>query len=179
MNCLYRSFIANPILLESGGGATQEKVWIGWEVPEATGMCFYSLSSCSLLTKLASYSDRNTTRIYDIADLAAKHRNASHAYEPVPQDMRDEWWVGQDNELLFWVSFEHREVLFLPHVEMIRERPLKVDLFNFKFGTEWTECIDQEWMKELEERGGTGGKLLEWELKTYGCAPLSTFTILL
>jgi len=69
--------------------------------------------------------------------------------------MRDEWWVGQDNELLFWVSFEHREVLFLPHVEMIREQPLKVDLFNFKFGTEWTECIDQEWMKELEERVGS------------------------
>ena len=52
MNCFYRSLIINPILLESGGGATQEKVWIGWEVPEAIGMCFDSLSSCSLLADI-------------------------------------------------------------------------------------------------------------------------------
>jgi len=74
--------------------------------------------------------------------------------------MRDGCLVGQDNEFLFWVPFEHREVLYLPDVEMIRERPLKVDLFNFKFGTEWTECIDQEWMKELEERGKRAGRCL-------------------
>jgi len=38
---------------------------------------------------------------------------------------------------------------------------MKVDLSNFKFGTEWTECIDQEWLKGLEERGKRVGKLLE------------------
>ena len=44
----YRSLIVNPILLESGRGAMQEKVWIGWEVSEAIGMCLDSLSSCLL-----------------------------------------------------------------------------------------------------------------------------------
>ena len=43
----------------------------------------------------------HTTRIHDIVDLAAKHRNAIHEYEPVPQGMKDEWMVGQDDELLF------------------------------------------------------------------------------
>jgi len=108
------------------------------------------------VTKLASYyrdSDNDTTRIYDIADLAAKHRNATHGYEPVPRYMRNGWMVGQDNELLFWVPLEHRKVLCLPRVETIWERPVKVDLSNLKFGTEWTECIDKEWLKGLEERG--------------------------
>ena len=68
--------------------------------------------------------------------------------------------MGQDNELLFWVPLEHRVVLCLPHVEMIWERPVKVDVFNFKFCFEWTECIDQEWLKGLKERGKRVGKLL-------------------
>jgi len=69
--------------------------------------------------------------------------------------------VGQDDGLLFWVPSEHRRVLCLPHAETIWERPMKVDLSNFKFGTEWTECIDQEWLKGLEERGKRVGKLLK------------------
>ena len=46
-------------------------------------------------TKLMS---RYPIRIYDIADLSAKHRNTPHEYVSVP---RDGWTVGQDNELLF------------------------------------------------------------------------------
>jgi len=111
-------------------------------------------------TKLVSYSYSHPIRIYDVADLAAEHRNAIHGYQPVPRDMTDGWMVGQDNELLFWVPFEHREVLCLPHTETIWERQMKLDLSNFKFGTEWTECIGQEWLKELEERGTRVGKLL-------------------
>jgi len=91
-------------------------------------------------TKLASY---HPIRIYDIVGLASKQRNAVHGYQPVPQDMNDGWVVGQDHELLFWVPLEHRKDLCLPHVEMIWGKPTKVDLSRFRYGSKWTECIDQ------------------------------------
>jgi len=112
-------------------------------------------------TKLASYRFYHPIRIYDIVDLASKHQNASHAYEPVPKDMKDGWVVGQNDELLFWVPLEHREVLCLLHVEMIGRRPTKVDLSRFRYGSKWTECIDQGWLKELEESGKRMARLLE------------------
>jgi len=96
-------------------------------------------------------------RIYDIADLAAKHRNAPHEYAPVPSDG---WMVGQGNELLFWVPLEHREVLCPSQVETVSGQATKVDFSNFKFGFKWTECIDQEWLKEVEEKGKRVGRLL-------------------
>ena len=113
-------------------------------------------------TKLMSHYP---VRIYDIADLAAKHRNATDGYGPVPRGMTDGWMVGQGNELLFWVPLEHRKVLCLPYVELppvetVLGRATKVDLPNFKFGTQWTECIDQEWQKGLDERGKRVGRLL-------------------
>ena len=49
--------------------------------------------------------------------------------------MKDGWMVGQDNELLFWVPLEHREDLYLPHLEMIGGRPIKVDLSRFTYGS--------------------------------------------
>ena len=94
-------------------------------------------------------------RIYDIANLVAKYQ-----YEPVPRDMRDGWMVGQNNELLFWVPSEHRRVLSLPHAEMILERPTKVNLSHFKFGTKWTKCIDQRRLEEIKKREQWLGKLL-------------------
>jgi len=108
---------------------------------------------------------RDPIRIYDIADLAAKHRNATDGYGPVPRGMTDGWMVGQDDELLFWVPLEHRYELCLPYVElppveMILGRPTRVDLSTFKFGFKWTECIDQEWLKEVEEKGKRVGRLL-------------------
>jgi len=109
-------------------------------------------------TKLASY---DPIRIYDIVGLVSKHRNAIHGYESVPQGMQDGWMVGQDDELLFWVPSEHREDLCLPHVEMIWGRPIKVDLSKFRYGSKWTECVDQAWLKELEERGKRMARLLE------------------
>jgi len=112
-------------------------------------------------TKLASYFYYHPIRIYDIVSLASKHQNASHAYEPVPQDMKDGWMVGQDHELLFWVPFEHREDLCLRHVEMTWGRSTKVDLSRFRYGSKWIECIDQEWLKELEESGKGMARLLE------------------
>jgi len=112
-------------------------------------------------TRLASYRDNHPIRIYDIVGLASKHRNAIHGYEPVPQDVNDGWVVGQDHELLFWVPLEHRKVLCLPHVEMIWGRPTKVDLSRFRYGSKWIECIDQGWLKDLEERGKGMARLLE------------------
>jgi len=112
-------------------------------------------------TKLASCLYYHPIRIYDIVELASKHRNAIHGYEPVPQNLKDGWVVGQDDELLFWVPLEHREVLCLPHVEMIVERPTKVDLSRFRYGSKWIECIDQAWLKELEESGKRMARLLE------------------
>jgi len=100
-------------------------------------------------TKLVSYRDNHPIRIYNIVGLASKHRNAIHGYEPVPQDVKDGWVVGQDHNLLFWVPLEHRQDLCLPHVEMIGGRPTKVDLSRFRYGSKWTECIDQGWLKEL------------------------------
>jgi len=112
-------------------------------------------------TKLASYHDNRPTRIYDIVGLASKRRNAAHGCEPVPQDVRNGWAVGQDDELLFWVPLEHRKDLCLPHVEMIWGRSTKVDLSRFRYGSKWTECIDQGWLKELEESGKRMARLLE------------------
>jgi len=112
-------------------------------------------------TKLTSCYGYHLIRIYDIVGLASKHRNAIHGYDPVPHDMEDGWMVGQDDELLFWVPVEHREVLCLPHVEMFGGRPTKVDLSRFRYGSKWTECIDQGWLKELEERGKRMARLLE------------------
>jgi len=115
-------------------------------------------------TKLVSYPGphtTHTTRIYDTAGLAAKHHSVVHGYEPVLQGMKDGWMVGQDDELLFWVPLEHREDLCLPHVEMIGGRPTKVDLSRFRYGSKWTECIDQVWLKQLEQRGRGMMRLLE------------------
>jgi len=100
-------------------------------------------------TKLVSYRDNHPIRIYNIVGLASKHQNAIHGYEPVPQDVKDGWVVGQDHDLLFWVPLEHRQDLCLPHVEMIGGRPAKVDLSRFRYGSKWTKCIDQGWLKEL------------------------------
>jgi len=133
-----------------------EPGWKGITRPDVNDMAFIGDG-----TKLASYHDNNPIRIYDIVGLTSKHRNAIHGYEPVPQDVKDGWVVGQDDELLFWAPLEHREDLCLPHVEMIGGRPTKVDLSRFRCGSKWTECIDQEWLNELEESGKRMARLLE------------------
>jgi len=127
-----------------------------WNPEEEVNMAFIGDR-----TKLASYCNYGPTRIYDIVGLVSKHRNAIHGYESVPQGMQDGWMVGQDDELLFWVPSEHREDLCLPHVEMIWGRPIKVDLSKFRYGSKWIECVDQAWLKELEERGKRMARLLE------------------
>jgi len=63
--------------------------------------------------------------------------------------MKDGWIVGQ---LLFWIPLEHRKVLCLSHVEVIWDRQAKMDPSMLRYGSKWTECIDQLWLRQLEER---------------------------
>ena len=105
----------------------------------------------------------NPLIIRDIAGLKVKHQNG---YELVLHDMKDGWMVGQDNESLFWVPFEHRKNLCpLPQFETILGRSTKLDTSDFRYGNKWTECIDKDWLKELEDKEKKVGKLLECERK--------------
>ena len=100
----------------------------------------------------------NPPIVRDTADLTVKYRDG---YKLHPRDMKDGWMIGQDNESLFWVPVEHRENLcLLPQFEMAWGRSTKLNLYNFRYGNEWTECIDQEWLKELEDKEKKMGRLL-------------------
>ena len=116
-------------------------------------------------TKLAQYSSDSGLRIWDIADLTDEQWHSNHGYEPMLQGMQDGWVVDRDNEPLFWVPVEHRKSLCVPPPRVVPEtRRLKttnVDLSNSRLGRKWTECIDKEWLRELERKGKEIGRLLE------------------
>jgi len=100
----------------------------------------------------------NPLIIQDTADLIVKHRDG---YKLNPRGMKDGWMIGQDNESLFWVPFEHRENLcLLPQFEMAWGRSTKLNLYNFRYGNKWTECIDEEWLKKLEDKEKKMGRSL-------------------
>jgi len=46
-------------------------------------------------------------------------------------------------------------------MEMIGGRPTKMDLSRFRYGRNWTECIEQVWFKQLKEREKRIAKVLE------------------
>ena len=116
-------------------------------------------------TKLAQYSRDFGLRIWDIADLTDEHWHSAHGYEPMLRGMRDGWVMGQDNEPLFWVPVEHRKSLcvLLPRVVLgiPRKKETFVDLSNSRFGRNWTECINKEWLREVEQKEKEVGNLLE------------------
>jgi len=112
-------------------------------------------------TKLATRARSHIADPIRIHDLTAKRRNATDGYESVLQDIRDGWMISQDDESPFWVPLEHREVLCLPYVEMIWGRPMTVDLCRFRYGSKWTECIDQGMVERTREREMEIGRLLE------------------
>jgi len=116
-------------------------------------------------TKLAQYSSDLGLRIWDIADLTDEHWNSTHGYEPMTCDMTDGWVVGRDNQPLFWVPVEHRENLCMPPPRVVPGIPRKeetvVDLSNSRLGRKWMECIDNEWLREVERKGKEMGNLLE------------------
>jgi len=100
----------------------------------------------------------NPLIIRDTADLIVKHRDG---YKLHPREMKDGWMIGQDNESLFWVPPEHRNNLcLLPQFEMTWGRSTKLNLYNFRYGNKWTECIDKGWLEELEDKEKKMGRLL-------------------
>jgi len=115
-------------------------------------------------TKLARCSSDFGLITCDIADLIDEHWYSAHGYEPILQDMQDGWMVGRDNEPLFWVPVEHRENLCVPSPRVVPGTPRKkatvVDLSNSRLGRKWTECIDKEWLREVEQKGKEIGNLL-------------------
>jgi len=112
-------------------------------------------------TALAYYSPDFGLRIWDIA---AEHRHSTHGYEHVLQGMTNGWVMGQDDEPMVWVPVEHREHLHVPPFKMVIEAPqisTTLDLSNSRLGRKWTECIDKEWLRELEKKEKEMGNLLE------------------
>ena len=94
-------------------------------------------------------------RIWDIADLTAKHQQSTHRYELMFQGMTDGWVMGQDNEPLFWVPVERRKHLYVPPFKVViegSEISTIVDLSHSRFSRKWTECIDKGWLRELEQK---------------------------
>jgi len=116
-------------------------------------------------TKLAQYSRNFGLRIWDIADLMNEHWHSTHGYKPILQGIRDGWVVGRDNEPLFWVPVEHRKSLCVPPPRVVlgipRKKATVVDLSNSRLGRKWTECIDKEWLREVERKEKEVGNLLE------------------
>jgi len=114
-------------------------------------------------TKLVQYSHKFGLRVWDIADLTDEHRHFTRGYESMEQDIRDGWVVGRDNEPLFWVPVERRKSLCVPSPRAIlgipRKKEMVVDLSNSRFGRNWTECIDKQWLREVERKGKEIGNL--------------------
>ena len=72
--------------------------------------------------------------------------------------------MGQDDEPLFWVPIEHRKDVYVPPCIVVIKAPQVptiLDLSNSRFGRKWTECIDKEWLRELEKKEKDVGNLLE------------------
>ena len=116
-------------------------------------------------TKLAQYSSNFGLRIWDITHLTDEHWDSVHGYEFMPCDMTDGWVMGRDNQPLFWVPVEHRGNLYmlLPGVVLgiPRKKEMVVDLSTSRLGRKWTECIDKEWLGEVERKGKEMGNVLE------------------
>jgi len=115
-------------------------------------------------TALAYYSNDIGLRTWEIADLTTEHQHSTDGHELMMQGMRDGWVMGQDNEPLFWVPIEHRKDVYVPPCRVVikaPEVPTILDFSNSRFGREWTECSDKEWLRELEEKEKEVGNLLE------------------
>jgi len=115
-------------------------------------------------TVLAYHSDNIGLRTWEIADLTADHQHSTNGHELMMQGMRDGWVIGQDDEPLFWVPIEHRKDVYVPPCRVMIKAPQVptiLDLSNSRFGRKWTECIDKEWLRELEKKEKEVGNLLE------------------
>jgi len=115
-------------------------------------------------TALAYYYHNIGLRTWEIADLTAEHQHSTDGHELMMQGTMDGWVIGQDNEPLFWVPIEHRKDMYVPQCRVVIKAPqisTILDLSNSRLGRKWTECIDKEWLKEMEKKEKEVGKLLE------------------
>jgi len=115
-------------------------------------------------TALANYYYDTGVRVWEIEDLTVEHQHSTHGYELMLKGIRDGWMMGQDDELLFWVPVENREHLYVPSPRAVIEGfeiTTILDYSKSRFGRNWTECIDKEWLEELEEKEKEVGKQLE------------------
>ena len=106
-------------------------------------------------TALANYYYTSGVRIWEIADLTVEHRHSTHGYELMLQGIRDGWMISQGDEPLFWVPVENRKHLYVPSPREVIEKPdisTILDYSKSRFGRNWTECINKEWLKELEQK---------------------------
>jgi len=122
-------------------------------------------------TALAYYYSNIGLRTWEIADLTveiasltAEHRHFTHGHELMMQGMIDGWVMGQDDEPLFWVPVEHRKDMYVPPCRVVIKAPqisTILDMSNSRLGRKWTECIDKEWLRDIEKKEKEVGKLLE------------------
>ena len=115
-------------------------------------------------TALAYYYSNIGLRTWEIADLAADHRHSTDGHELMMQGMMDGWVMGQNDEPLFWVPVEHRKDVYVPRCRVVIKAPkisTILDLSNSRLGRKWTECIDKEWLRDIEKKEKEVGKLLE------------------
>jgi len=115
-------------------------------------------------TELAYYNPDIGVRTWEIADLTAEHQHSTNGHELMMQGMMDGWVMGQDDEPLFWVPIEHRKDVYAPPCRVVI-KPLQIstilDFSKSRFSREWTECVDKEWLRELEKKEKEVGNLLE------------------
>jgi len=115
-------------------------------------------------TALAYYFDDIGLRTWEIADLSTEHWHSTDVCELMMQGMADGWAMGQDNELLIWLPVEHRKDMYVPPPRVVIEAPqisTILDFSNSRFGRKWTECVDKEWLRELEKKEKEVGNMLE------------------
>jgi len=116
------------------------------------------------LANYYDYDHNSGVRIWEIEDFTIEHRHSTHGYELMLQDIRDGWMMSQDNEPLFWVPVENRKHLYMPSPRAVIEGSnitTILDYSNSRFGRNWMECIDKEWLKELKQKEKEVEKRLE------------------
>ena len=115
-------------------------------------------------TALAYHGPNIGLRTWEVTDLTAEHQYSADGHELLMRGMMDGWVMGQDNEPLFWVPIEHRKDVYVPQCKVVIEAPQVptiLDSSNSRFGRKWMECIDKEWLRELEKKEKEVGNLLE------------------
>jgi len=139
--------------------------YTGHQHAQVLGQAYTDMAFIRDGTVLAYYSSDFGLRVWDIANLAVDLWHSTHGYELMLQGMREGWVMGRDDEPLFWVPAEHREHLCAPPFKVVIKAPqmnsTMPDLSNSRFGRKWTECIDKEWLRELEKKKKEVGNLLK------------------